>query len=118
MPEQEFYVSDSPDGRLIICMRTTGWRVTDTNIYEQHMRPIAQRIADLLNNIFDLGVHMGKRNLLAMPKEFAEKMEAFSSLGDRETRHQLADSLMVRELESLGYAAGCKIYDAMEKWHA
>ena len=51
------------------------------------------------------------------PKEFEEFMKDIANPDDPEMSHLLADGKMVEILESLGYEAGCKIFDTMKKWY-
>lgn len=57
---------------------------------------------------------------LITPREFEERMKAIEADTElyEETRHEAADELMVKVLNSLGYSAGTKIFDEMEKWYA
>ena len=57
---------------------------------------------------------------LITPREFEERMASIfndRSL-DAECKHLAADELMERTLNSLGFSAGTKIFDEMEKWYA
>lgn len=57
---------------------------------------------------------------LITPREFEEQMkgiEADSELCE-ETRHEAADELMIKVLNSLGYSAGTTIFERMDKWYA
>lgn len=51
------------------------------------------------------------------PEEFANFMKDVADPDDPEMAHELADAKMVEILESLGYEAGCKIFDTMKKWY-
>lgn len=55
---------------------------------------------------------------LIMPAEFEKKMKEVESIGDIEDRHREADKLLCEVLESLGYAAGTKVFKEMRKWYA
>lgn len=52
------------------------------------------------------------------PDEFANRMRKIADIGDTEGGHLDADDLMVQVLRSLGYDAGCDVYDSMRKWYA
>lgn len=57
---------------------------------------------------------------LITPREFEERMAKISndrSL-DEESMHMDADELMIKVLNSLGYSAGTKIFEGMDKWYA
>ncbi len=52
------------------------------------------------------------------PTEFLEEMRSLSYEYDTEHEHLLADELMCKILESLGYAEGVKVFREMTKWYA
>lgn len=51
------------------------------------------------------------------PEKFEEKMRSLIS-GDEETDHCRADDLMCELLIYLGYQAGVKVFEDMDKWYA
>ena len=57
---------------------------------------------------------------LITPREF-ERMMGYvdeDTDGNKVVKHMAADKLMVKTLNSLGYSAGTKIYEEMEKGYA
>lgn len=54
------------------------------------------------------------------PHEFAERMAALADAGDSdpEKTHCEADDLMLATLRSLGYEAGCILYEDLDRWYA
>lgn len=54
------------------------------------------------------------------PREFARRMRAIieEESGDAEQSHLRADRLMLETLRSLGYKAGCDVFEDMERWYA
>lgn len=52
------------------------------------------------------------------PAQFEVLMRATAADGDPEGRHRDADALMVEVLRSLGYGAGCDVFEKMGKWYA
>lgn len=52
------------------------------------------------------------------PEQFDAKMREIAAQWDQEGRHAEADELMVEVLRSLGYGAGCDVYEKMSKWYA
>jgi len=50
-------------------------------------------------------------------KEFADKMKEIATLGDKETRHMLADDLLSDCLKELGFHEGCEVFNKMQKWY-
>ena len=57
---------------------------------------------------------------LITPREFEQRMcDIFNDRSlDPEGRHIEADRLMKKTLNSLGFSAGTKIFDEMEKYYA
>ena len=55
---------------------------------------------------------------MILPAEFERKMKEIADIQDIELRHLLADETMEQTLESLGYGAGTKVFDEMDKWYA
>ena len=52
------------------------------------------------------------------PAEFEDKMMEIAANGNPEDMHSDADDLMCEVLIDLGYAAGIRVYDGMEKWYS
>lgn len=54
------------------------------------------------------------------PAQFEERMRTIEKglAGDPEPRHRHFDCCLIETLRSLGYGAGCDIYEAAEKWYA
>ena len=57
---------------------------------------------------------------LITPREFEEQMKDIEADPElyEETRHEAADKLMIKVLNSLGYSAGTTIFERMDKWYA
>lgn len=52
------------------------------------------------------------------PAEFARRMEVIDRDGDTEAGHAAGDKLLCEVLAALGYAAGVKVWEDMNKWYA
>lgn len=52
------------------------------------------------------------------PAEFEDKMMEIAAIGEPEEMHGRADDLMCEVLIDLGYAAGIRVYDKMERWYS
>ena len=52
------------------------------------------------------------------PESFAAEMRKLAERGnDPEYDHKIADALLCRVLDSLGYGEGAAIYEGMQKWY-
>jgi len=50
--------------------------------------------------------------------QFLRKMKKAAKLNDLDMRHRRFDELMGRQLISLGYEEGVKIFEATDKWYS
>jgi len=58
--------------------------------------------------------------MIITPARFEDEMIRISKIPgyDPEGKHGRADDLMCKVLDSLGYGAGVKIFQDMEKWYS
>lgn len=55
---------------------------------------------------------------LLTPKDFADKMRELDQNDNVETKHILADNLIIKLLVQLGYQDGAKVFQDMAKWYS
>ena len=50
--------------------------------------------------------------------EFERRMQEISKMEDSEVAHKMADDLLCEVLNQYGYAAGIRLFQAMDKWYS